>query len=193
MHSLLWRAQVAVQDGTLQLSMAPQNVVTGLRVAVPEELREGCAAGGAGGRAGRHGWAGGRSKEHVAHCSSCSHFLTPQGDCVGGAGRLCLHGQQQEGEKLAGVLEGLDFASWLLRSILRQYLHVLMRRFSPPLCAAELHVAVETEDGEPLPPDVAAAGLSLKLTPPGALDVTLGMGLPAVPLRCILCAQHLPS
>jgi hypothetical protein len=71
--------QVALEDGLLQLHMAPQNVVTGVGVIIPEELGEGCQAG----------------------------------------------------------------------------------------CTAELHVALETEDGQPLAADVAAAGLSLKVNPPG--------------------------
>ncbi len=86
---------MAVQDGILQLSMAPQNVVTSVGVIVPEELEEGCQAG----------------------------------------------------------------------------------------CTAELHVALETEDGRPPTADVACAGLSLKITPPGAWLV--GMMLPAA-FKCML-------
>lgn len=35
--------------------------------------------------------------------------------------------------------------------------------------SAEVHVEVLTENGQPLPPDVALAALTLKVTPPGAL------------------------
>lgn len=105
-------AQVALQDGTLQLSMAPQNVVVGLAVAVPEALEEGCQAGSAGG--------------------GQLNFQPAQVAC----------GVSQS---LAGGLK----------------LHSLL-----PI-AAELHVSVETEDGRPVPADVASSSLSLKLTPPG--------------------------
>lgn len=46
---LLRRPQVALQDGLVQVAMAPQNVVTGVGLVVPEDLGGGCQAGSAGG------------------------------------------------------------------------------------------------------------------------------------------------
>lgn len=43
------RPQVALQDGLVQVAMAPQNVVTGVGLVVPEDLGGGCQAGSAGG------------------------------------------------------------------------------------------------------------------------------------------------
>lgn len=54
--------KIAVADGTLALALAPQNVVAGVEVQVPEELREGVEAGGAGAR----GMASGGAADYVA-------------------------------------------------------------------------------------------------------------------------------